>query len=382
MTDTTQKNNNDNYPMLLPNKKSFILLALLSFITFSQLSHALQTPLQWQFKQLPAKVSLRGSAIKEHSLWVTGANNTVFVSQDGGISWQDKSVKSSIITDFRDIALFDSQTAIIMGAGSGELSVLYKTSDGGNSWQPMYQTPHKQGFFDSIAFWDEKQGLLMGDPIDGYFVIKKTTDGGKTWQRIKHSNIPALQEKEVAFAASGNTLIIGKQGKAWFATGGFSAWVYHSNDYGETWQRRSVPIHKASQTSGVYALALNSNNEVFALGGDYLARSANYSNMASIKNNSWQSVNNDQRGLRTAMACQQAICISTGKLSTDVSYDHGNSWQALSVPSNSQNSIKPIKSPLSKSLNNGFYTIASDNNTFIAAGAKGNIAVISLPVKE
>ena len=300
------------------------------------------------------------------------------MSQDGGKTWHDKSVNHSTITDFRDIALFNNQTAIVMGAGSGELSTLFKTTDGGNSWHAIYQTPHKQGFFDSIAFWDNRQGLLMGDPIDGYFVIKRTLDGGKTWQRIKQQHIPALKEKEAAFAASGNTLITGKSGKAWFTTGGFSAWVYHSDDYGETWQRTAVPIHQTTQTSGGYALGINNLDEIFVLGGDYLTRDGSYHNTAQLRSNTWQAINTGNHGLRTAMACQQTICISTGKLGSDISYDNGNNWQVLKRPSHSQKPINTIESPTLPTTDQGFYTLASDNNTFLAAGAKGSIAVITL----
>jgi len=129
-------------------------------------AETLITSPQWQLKTMVGAPSLRGSAIIESSLWVTGSNNAVFVSQDGGITWQDRSVISSIKTGFRDIELFDKNTAIVMGIGSGEQSVLFKTIDGGHSWQKLYQNKHPQGFFDSIAFWDKNTGLLMGDPID------------------------------------------------------------------------------------------------------------------------------------------------------------------------------------------------------------------------
>jgi photosystem II stability/assembly factor-like uncharacterized protein len=223
----------------------------------------------WQHTVLPNTPSLRGSAIIDDSLWVSGNNNTVFVSQDAGKTWVDKSVDIPLKTGFRDIALFDKKTAIVMGVGSGEQSVLYKTSNGGNSWQLLYQNQDKEGFFDSIAFWDRKNGLLLGDPVDGFYVIKKTTDGGKTWRRINLNKIPKFAEKEAAFAASGNTLIVGEKGKAWLTTGGFSASVYSSEDFGETWQRHVVPLFSATQTAGGYGLAINHQQQIFVVGGDY-----------------------------------------------------------------------------------------------------------------
>ena len=315
----------------------------------------------WTSVQMTSKTSLRGSAIKEQSLWVTGSNNSVFVSQDGGATWKNRSVPQSVKLDFRDIALFDKHTAIVMGAGSDLLSVLYKTIDGGKTWQLLYQNTDKTGFFNSVAFWDSKQGLLIGDPVDGYFVVKKTNDGGKTWRRISIGGLPKKQSKESVFAASGNSIIVGTQGKAWIATGGYSASVYSSSDYGETWQRSSAPIYRETQTAGGYAMAINQAEQPFILGGDYLDRTMKYNNMASLIANQWQTTQTGNHGLRTAMSCQSNTCISTGKTSSDISLDSGRTWQVLK--------------------GQGFYTLSSDKGVFIAAGANGTVGIMDLTKK-
>ena len=60
------------------------------------------TQLNWQHVNIPSQPSLRGSAIAGNSLWVTGTNNSVWVSQDGGKNWQNRSVKNeSWVFDFR-----------------------------------------------------------------------------------------------------------------------------------------------------------------------------------------------------------------------------------------------------------------------------------------
>jgi photosystem II stability/assembly factor-like uncharacterized protein len=331
-------------------------------------SAATATLPQWDYSQISNKASLRGTAIKHNSLWVTGSKNSVFVSQDAGRTWQDKSVPAKLKRDFRDIELFDDKTAIVMGAGSGELSTLYKTTDGGDNWQVLYQNTDELGFFNSIAFWSEQQGLLMGDPVDNYYVIKKTNDGGKTWRRIAINNLPSILPKESAFAASGSSIIVGKNGKAWIATGGFSASVYVSKDYGETWQREPVPLYKDTQTAGGYSVALNHLEQAFVIGGDYLQRQRQYPNIAKKINEQWQLVKTSGVGLRTAMSCQSNICIATGKMATDISFDAGNTWQKF-TRQRPKNSIEQIL---------GFYSLASDEKIFIAAGADGNVGVLSL----
>ncbi|MFT6897620.1 MAG: photosystem II stability/assembly factor-like uncharacterized protein [Paraglaciecola sp.] len=322
----------------------------------------------WANYQMPGTPSLRGSAIAEDSLWVTGTNNSVFVSQDGGRSWQNKSVSFDGVTDFRDIELFDKDTAIVMGVGSAEQSVLFKTVDGGDSWSLLYQNDDKKGFFDSIAFWNNQQGLLIGDPVDGYYVVKKTEDGGKTWRRIARDKLPTIIDQESAFAASGNTMMVGKNGKAWITTGGFSASVYFSNDYGESWQRQTLPLYNDSQTAGGYGLALNHLMQPFVIGGDYQQRLAKYTNMASLINGQWQKVDTGERGLRTAMSCQGNICITTGKTGIDISYNGGKTWQ-------------PLTNNAAKIGDKGFYTIAADKFVFLAAGANGRVGVLSFKRK-
>jgi len=334
------------------------------FVTAIVSSNTLANQPSWQHTVLPNAPSLRGSAIIEDSLWVSGSNNAVFVSQDAGKTWADKSVDIPLKTGFRDIELFDNKTAIVMGVGSGEQSVLYKTTNGGDSWQLLYQNQDKEGFFDSIAFWDRNNGLLLGDPVDGFYMIKKTIDGGKTWRRININKIPKFVKKEAAFAASGNTLIVGEKGKAWLTTGGFSASVYSSEDFGETWQRQAVPLYSETQTAGGYGLGLNDEQQIFVVGGDYEQRPASYPNIATQINGTWRSVNAGQHGLRTAMSCQESTCIATGKTSSDISFNRGNSWQVLANPSG-------------KKDDKGFYTLASDKKMFLAAGSDGKVGVYS-----
>ena len=316
----------------------------------------------WQISTLDSNNSLRGSAIYQQTLWVSGSNNGVFRSTDQGQSWANISVNAAIITDFRDIEVFDHNTAIVMGVGSGTQSRLYQTLNAGHSWHLLYINPDPQGFFNSIAFWDRNNGLLLGDPVDGFFVIKKTTDGGKTWTRIKQQHLPKIAANESAFSASGNTLIVGQQGKAWFTTGGFNASVYRSIDHGETWHRDSVPLHQTSQTSGGYALALNSKQQLFVLGGDYKKRDGSYNNIATKSDKQWTIPASPNQGLRTAMACIGHECLNTGKLFSDISHDHGSSWQSFS--------------------DHGFYTLAASNNIFLAAGHDGRIGVITIKTQK
>jgi len=138
-----------------------------------------------QFTWLPqnsgTKASLRGiSVVDDEVAWASGTQGTFVRTIDGGKSWKADNIAGASSLDFRDVEAFDANTAILMSAGSGELSRVYKTTDGGKNWKLCYQNSIAEGFFDGMAFWDEKNGVLFGDPVDGRLFIMTTTDGGET----------------------------------------------------------------------------------------------------------------------------------------------------------------------------------------------------------
>ena len=99
-------------------RKTLLPASMLLCVSFSSAATDINLP-AWSIHMLENSASLRGSAIIDQSLWVTGTKSTVFVSQDGGKTWKDKSPILPTERDFRDIELFDKNTAIIMSVGNG-----------------------------------------------------------------------------------------------------------------------------------------------------------------------------------------------------------------------------------------------------------------------
>jgi len=338
-------------------KKNYFQTLIILVFLLSQNAVIAESLPEWHLQQLPEQPSLRSSAIKDNVLWVAGTKGKVYKSIDKGTTWIDVSLKNQADLDIRDIHAFDKNTAILMSVGSGENSRLYKTTDAGKNWNVLYQNTDKTGFFDSIDFWDKDSGLLLGDPVDGYYVVKITKDGGKTWTRINETNLPKQLDNEAAFAASGNTLIVGNIGKAWFTTGGFSASIMSSNNFGKSWTRQTLPLYNKTQTAGGYGIAQNNLGEVFVVGGDYEQRDGQYTNAVTMgKEGNWVNVNTGNHGLRTAMTCVKSTCIISGKLGSDISNDNGQTWKPLHTQ--------------------GYYTLASDSNTIVGAGADGIVGVM------
>ena len=123
-----------------------------------------------------------------------------------------------------------------------------------------------------------------------------------------------------------------------------------------------MPLFNETPTAGGYSLATNHLQQVFIIGGDYKQRAGKYANMATFDQEQWRIVDTGQHGLRTAMRCEELICIATGKSSNDISFDGGISWRILANTSAEKN-------------DQGFYTLASNQGLFLAAGAKGKLAI-------
>jgi photosystem II stability/assembly factor-like uncharacterized protein len=92
-------------------------------------------PLSAQIRFLPqtsgVQASLRGlAAINSRTAWASGTNGTVLLTTDGA-TWQRRAVPGAEALDFRDIAAFNSRRAILLAAGPGEKSRLYRTRDAG-----------------------------------------------------------------------------------------------------------------------------------------------------------------------------------------------------------------------------------------------------------
>ncbi|MFY8299933.1 WD40/YVTN/BNR-like repeat-containing protein [Pseudoalteromonas sp. SS15] len=330
-------------------------------IIFTLLSPFFTQALDIKVHTLPVQSELRASAIKGDLIWVAGNENTIYKSLDKGKTWIKSGFKSNKKFDFRDIEIINNQTAIVMATGYGEDSALYITNDQGRNWRLLYQNTDKKGFFNSIAFVNSKLGFLMGDPVNEHFMLKRTKDGGETWHTIDMTHFPEIEKDEIAFAASGNTLITNRQNELYFATGGNQAAIYKYNYKTKTSNKIQLPLHSKGNTSGVYSVAFNSKNDLFALGGDYKQRQGPYENIVlADKNGTMVNQTINSGGLITAMQCAYNFCIAVGKSNSYISKNHGYQWQ-----------------PLTSTSFEGFYTLAQSEGTFIAAGTQGKVAIIT-----
>jgi photosystem II stability/assembly factor-like uncharacterized protein len=302
---------------------------------------------QWTPITAPAtKASLRGlSAVNAKVAWTSGAGGAIFLTVDGGRTWQGRSIAGNL--DFRDIQAFDEKTAVAMSAGPGAQSRIYRTEDGGAQWTLTHQNKQDKGFYDSIAFWDRRRGILVGDPVDGKFTILTTSNGGVTWQPIPAAGMPAANEGEGAFAASGTSITVQPGGKVWFGTGGkLGGRVFLSEDWGRAWTVVQTPIRHDSESSGIFSILFRDARNGVAVGGDYrkLKEASGTMIVSSDGGRTW-TLANGLTGFRSAIVTMQQVWLATGPEGSDFSEDGGRNWR--SIPS-------PGYHSLSKSFASGF----------------------------
>ncbi|TWI66651.1 photosystem II stability/assembly factor-like uncharacterized protein [Pseudoduganella lurida] len=289
----------------------------------------------WQPQASGTQAELRGLAVVSPTVaWASGAKGTVLRTVDG-VTWSVSVVPGAGELDFRDIHGFDAQSAIVMGAGPGAASRLYRTTDGGATWQLLLTNPDPKGFWDAIAFWDSKRGVLFGDPVDGRFQVRITSDGGATWQAVTDEEGLRALPDEGAFAASGTCLTVAGSSDAWFATGGaITSRVFHSKDGGRTWQAAALPVPAGAPARGLFSVGFRDHHLGIATGGDYKDVHLAAVNGARTEDGgaSWTPVSVLPAGYMSVVVPVRGApdaFVAGGLAGSGYSVDAGRTWQAL-----------------------------------------------------
>jgi len=261
-----------------PQSGGFILstLTILSFLS-------LQLSAQPHFTdhQTGMTGSIRGlDVVSKKVIWISGTRGEFSVTRDGGKSWLHDTVPGGRALDFRDVQGFSANVALLMAAGPGKASAIFRTENGGKSWLPTYQNTDVKVFFDGMDFFDENHGLLICDPVDEKPYLLETLDGGFSWSRKKPLEIPDLIAGEYAFAASGTSLNASSDGTCFIATGGSAARIFLSADYGRNWEVASLAFLQGDPAAGAFSVARGNGKNVAAAGGHYQKMTMAGSNIA------------------------------------------------------------------------------------------------------
>jgi len=262
---------------------------------------------------------------------MSGSFGYICRSNDGGQTFDTLRIAKYEDRDFRDIEAFDSKSAVVMAVGSP--AVILRTNDGGQRWKVVYRNENKKAFFNGMDFWDDKRGIAFSDAIDGKLLLIHTEDGGRSWKETGYKDLPMVQEGENGFAASGTSIRCVKNGYAFIGTGGRTAHIFMSADYGRTWKKFPVPILKGSESAGIFSLAFKDERTGVIAGGDYNTVNNQTDNFFLTFNScrNWKPSITKPAGYRSCVEyISQTSMIITGPGGTEWSRDGGNNWIHMS----------------------------------------------------
>ena len=219
------------------------------------------------------------SPVNSRVVWASGLGGTYAITTNGGRTWRASVVPGAESLQFRDVQGVSDKIAYLLSSGVGTDSRIYKTTDGGATWTMQFQNQDPNGFYDCFAFWTPKRGLTFADSVGGRFPVVRTTNG-KTWQDIG-DRLPAAQDGEGGFAASGTCVATQGEKRAWIGTGAAAkARVLATTDAGNSWQAYDTPIVQGTSTSGVISIAFRDSRHGILGGGELLAPTVLSNNVA------------------------------------------------------------------------------------------------------
>jgi len=303
---------------------------------------------RWTLQTSGVTARLRGvSAVNERVAWASGAGSTVLRTADGGATWQKLTVSGEVL-DFRDIDAINAQTAYVLSIGNGPASRIYKTADAGKTWDLQFKNEDAKAFLDAMTFWDANHGIVFGDSVDKQFYILITTDGGRVWSRVPPANLPAAQENEGAFAASGTNIAVFGKSHAWIGTGAAAkSRVLRTSDGGRSWQIADTPL-ASGPSAGIFSIAFRDAKHGVVAGGDYTKAEAAVDNLAVTSDGgaTWTLVKG-LSGFRSVVTyvpdMKTPALVAVGPSGCDYSMDDGRTWAPIAGPGFDTFSFAPGK---------------------------------------
>lgn len=242
-------------------RKNTLLFALLFCGVFQSLA-------QWTPITLETKASFRAIRSLGSHIWIGGTRGSVIHSSDGGEHFTVSQVPGADSLDFRDLAILDGNTILLMSAGHAEngAAKIFRTENGGLNWEIPFLIKEKGYFFDAIT-WDGKQGLVLSDPAGPFYGLIRISEKGRSYKLLNPAEHPALQKGEAAFAASGSSLQKTKNGYYIVTGGGEKARVLFSKD-ALNWESTFAEI-PGGEGTGFFSLGVRHPANLWIGGGNY-----------------------------------------------------------------------------------------------------------------
>src|SRR5205809_576122 len=279
------------------------------------------------------------SPVNDQVVWASGVGGTYTVTTDGGQTWRAGVVPGAEALQFRDVEGLSAEVAYLLAAGPGEQSRVYRTEDGGQHWALQFENHDPNAFYDCFAFWHRQRAITMSDAVNGRFPVIRTSDG-RRWNNIAE-RLPAAQDGEAAFAASGTCVATQGGDLAWIGTGGATkARILASIDGGNTWKAYDTPIVQGTPSSGVITVAFRDRLHGILGGGELTQPDAFVDNVASSSDGgkTWTlrtrtPFSGSIYGLSYVPGLEATV-VATGPRGAAWSLDEGGQWFSLAGAQN------------------------------------------------
>lgn len=278
--------------------------------------------------------TMRGlDVLDENCAWISGSGGEYAFTTDGGMTWTKGTVPGADTLDFRDVHAFSGNTALLMSAGPGTASKIYRTDDAGQSWELCFTNPEPLGFFDGMDFLNDMEGVIFSDPVDSKLNLLTTSDGGKNWSRLNPATLPEIKKGEYAFAASGTNIVFDREGGLWIVTGGEVSRIWHAFSIDGPWEISSPPAAYGDPAEGLFSIAPKSKIRRIAVGGHYIDTERSGKNVViwDEKNLGWYTPEGGKS--LPFMECVRWISdkalVAAGPPGIFFSPDGGQSWEEI-----------------------------------------------------
>lgn len=158
----------------------------------------------------------------------------ILTTNDGGITWTGQPYPEENIF-ITSILYFDE----LNGWMGGKPHALVKTSDGGITWQQAFVDTSLLAFFPvlNVKFYNDNIGYASGGMFDIAGVVWRTTNGGTSWTAIDPVYAPADEVHQIHIFDSLH--VMGAGGDPDF---GYGVAMMHSFDGGITWDYRELGV--------------------------------------------------------------------------------------------------------------------------------------------
>lgn len=296
-----------------------------------------------------------------------GTQGTVVYSLDGGKQWKEIQVPDAEKLDFRDLAILNQKSIILMSAGPAEKGAakLFISNDQGLNWKVFFEKKIGSYFFDALAWNHSKnEGILLSDPMNGRFPLFRIYPKDELVKDVILTSFPKLLTREAAFAASGSSLLWMNNHLILVTGGASKARIIQSTDKQLSQFIERYQATPADSSSGFFSIAARDKKNYWVVGGNYLKTQENKIGILETKDSgkTWQVLENTPNFYMEKVIWTGKYWVMVGPFASAAYNPKTKKWISLGE--------------------SHFHNVTKFGEYLFAVGSKGNLAKLSLKVLE